>query len=83
MGSGLAAIALTIGLVIVILAVGIPFYLTHRRMRDPLDFSDSREYLRSRRWWVWQRRVAGASWRGTTGGAGNSGPQASSGRSSD
>jgi hypothetical protein len=83
MGSGLAAIALTIGLVIVILAVGIPFYLTHRRMRDPLDFSDSQEYLRSRRRWVWQRRVAGASWRGTTGRPGNSDPQASSGRSSD
>jgi hypothetical protein len=80
---GLAAIALTIGLVIVILAVGIPFYLTHRRMRDPRDVSDSRDYLRSRQRWMWQRRVAGASWRGTTGRAANSDPQASGGRSSD
>jgi hypothetical protein len=65
--SGLAWVALVIGLVIVILAVGIPYFLTHRRMREPLDVSDSHDYLRDRRRWIWQRRVAGASWRGTTG----------------
>jgi hypothetical protein len=78
---GLAWVAFAIGLVIVILAVGIPFFLTHRRMREPLDVSDSHDYLRVRRRWVWQRRVAGASWRGTTGKADSPDSQASSRRS--
>jgi hypothetical protein len=52
---------LVIGVAIVALAVGIPFFLTHRRMRDPHDVSDSRAYLRARRRWVWQRRVSAAS----------------------
>jgi hypothetical protein len=52
----LAWIGVIIGLVIVALAVGIPFYLTHRRMREPHDVSDSREYLRARRAWRLQRR---------------------------
>ncbi len=51
---------LAIGLVIVAVAVGIPYFLTHRRMREPRDVSDSRAYLRERRWWAW-RRVAAAS----------------------
>ena len=38
-----------IGLVIVALAVGIPFFLTHRCVREPRDVSDSRAYLRERR----------------------------------
>lgn len=38
-----------IGVVIVALAVGIPYYLTHWRMREHHDVSDSRQYLRARR----------------------------------
>ena len=54
-------IGLAIALAIVALAVGIPFFLTHRRMREPRDVSDSRAYLRTRRRRVWQRRVPAAS----------------------
>jgi hypothetical protein len=56
--SGLAWGGLAIGLVIVVLAVGIPYFLTHRRMREPHDVSDSRAYLRERRRWAWRRRAA-------------------------
>ena len=59
--SGLAWVGLAVGLVIVAVAVGIPFFLTHRRMREPHDVSDSRAYLRDRRRWAWRRRVAAAS----------------------
>jgi hypothetical protein len=38
-----------IGIVVVALAVGIPFFMTHRRMREHHDVSDSRRYLRARR----------------------------------
>ena len=38
-----------IGVVIVALAVGIPYFMTHRRMREHHDVSDSRHYLRARR----------------------------------
>jgi hypothetical protein len=48
MGGGLAWGSFAIGLVIVALAVGIPYFLTHRRMRDPHDVSDGRSYLRAR-----------------------------------
>ena len=56
--SGVAWGGLAIGLVIVIGVVGIPFFLTHRRMREPRDVSDSRAYLRDRRRWAWRRRAA-------------------------
>jgi len=46
---------LIIGLVIVALAIGIPFFMTHKRMRSPRDLSDSRDYLRARRR-RWPRR---------------------------
>jgi hypothetical protein len=59
--NGLAWGGLAIGLVIVAVAVGIPYFLTHRRMREPRDVSDSRAYLRERRRWAWRRRVAAAS----------------------
>ena len=59
--SGLAWGGLAIGLVIVAVAVGIPFFLTHRRMREPHDVSDSRAYLRDRRRWTRQRRAAETS----------------------
>jgi hypothetical protein len=58
--SGLAWGGLAIGLVIVALAVGIPYFLTHRRMREPHDVSDSRAYLRERRGWARRRRAAAA-----------------------
>ena len=51
---------LLIGLAIVALAGGIPFFLTHRRMREPRDVSDSRAYLRARRRRVRQGRVSAA-----------------------
>ena len=38
-----------IGVVIVALAVGIPYFMTHRRMQEHHDVSGSRQYLRSRR----------------------------------
>jgi hypothetical protein len=44
--------------VIVALAVGIPYFHTHKRMREHHDLSDSREYLRARRRWRLQRRRA-------------------------
>jgi hypothetical protein len=46
---------LVIGLAIVALAVGIPYFFTHKRMRSPHDVSDSRGYLRARRR-SWPRR---------------------------
>jgi len=65
--SGWAWGSLVIALVIVALAVGIPFFLTHRRMREPRDVSDSRAYLRARRRWRWHRRVPAASQPGARG----------------
>jgi len=52
---------LVIGLAIVALAVGIPYFLTHRRMREPHDVADSHAYLRARRKWLGQRRADAAS----------------------
>ena len=59
--SGLAWAGLAIGLVIVAAAAGIPFFLTHKRVREPHDVSDSRAYLRERRKWAWRRRAAATS----------------------
>jgi hypothetical protein len=67
MGGGLAWGGFGIGLVIVALAVGIPYFLTHRRMRDPHDVSDSRAYLRARPTWVRRWRISAASQPGTAG----------------
>jgi hypothetical protein len=47
-----------LGVVIVALAVGIPYFLTHKRMREPRDVAGSRYYLRARRQWRFQRRRA-------------------------
>jgi hypothetical protein len=55
---GLAWGSLVIGLAIVVLAVGIPYFLTHRRMHHPHDVSDSRAYLRTRRRWIRRRATA-------------------------
>jgi hypothetical protein len=52
-----------IGVVIVALAVGVPYFMTHRRMREHHDVSDSRYYLRARRKSRLQRRDANASQR--------------------
>jgi hypothetical protein len=62
-----------IGLAIVALAVGIPFFLTHRHMRSPRNVSDSRAYLRTRRRWLWWRRVRGAPYPETTSYPGSTG----------
>jgi hypothetical protein len=37
--------AIFIGLAIVIAAVGIPYLLTHKRMRSPHDHAESHDYL--------------------------------------
>lgn len=47
-----------IGLAIVVLAVGIPYVLTHKTMRDPYDRSEGTTYLRRK--WGWMRRRAEA-----------------------
>jgi hypothetical protein len=62
-----------LGVVIVALAVGIPYFHTHKRMREPYDKAGSHEYLRARRKWRFQRRRANADPR----------PHASSGTSSE
>jgi hypothetical protein len=58
---GLVWFGVILGVVIVALAVGIPFFHTHKRMRDPHDLSDSREYLRGRRRWRLRRRASDIS----------------------
>jgi hypothetical protein len=55
---GWALGSFVIGLAILVLAVGVPYFLTHRRMRDPHDTSDSRAYLRTRRRWLRRRASA-------------------------
>jgi hypothetical protein len=62
---GLAWGSLAIGLVLVVLAVGIPYFLTHRGLRHPRDVSDSHAYLRTRRRWV-RRRAFAVSQSGAT-----------------
>jgi hypothetical protein len=45
-----------VGLAIVVLAMGIPYVLSHKTMRDPYDRSEGRTYLQ--RNWRWMRRRA-------------------------
>ena len=54
--TGLVWFAIFCGLVLVVLAVGIPYLLTHKRMRDPHDTSEGRDYLRGKRRWQQQQR---------------------------
>jgi hypothetical protein len=49
---------IVMGLVIVALAVGIPYFLTHRTMHDPYDRSEGRAYLERKRRWLWRRATA-------------------------
>ena len=56
--TGLVWFAIFCGLALVILAVGIPYLLTHKRMRDPHDTSEGQDYLRAKR--RWQRRQRSA-----------------------
>jgi hypothetical protein len=37
--------AVILGVIIVALAVGIPYYLTHRRMSEPIDHGPGEAYL--------------------------------------
>lgn len=48
-----------LGLVIVALAVGIPYFLTHKTMSSPHDLSEGRAYLRDKHRWMRRRGVAG------------------------
>jgi hypothetical protein len=57
---GLVWGGIVIGIVIVALAVGIPYFYTHKRMREPRDLSDSHAYVAAKRRWRWQRRAASA-----------------------
>lgn len=43
--------AIFIGLAIVILAVGIPYLVTHKGMRAPYDRSEAEDYARAKRRW--------------------------------
>lgn len=47
-----------VGLVIVALAVGIPYFLTHRTMHDPYDRSEGSAYLEGKRRWLRRRAMA-------------------------
>lgn len=47
-----------VGLVIVALAVGIPYFLTHRTMHDPYDRSEGSTYLEGKRRWLRRRAMA-------------------------
>jgi hypothetical protein len=38
-------VSIPLGLLIVLLAVACPYWLTHRQMRPPYDQSEAREYL--------------------------------------
>ena len=56
---GWTAGGIIIGVVIVVLAVGIPYLYTHKRMREPYDAADSQAYLRARhRWWQFHWRTS-------------------------
>lgn len=63
--NSLAWTGLAIGLVIVALAVGIPYFHTHRRMREHHDVTDSHSYLRERRSGLLRQRRARESGAGT------------------
>lgn len=54
---GMAGIIM--GLVIVALAVGIPYFLTHKTMSSPHDLSEGRAYLWDKRRWMRRRAAAG------------------------
>jgi hypothetical protein len=43
--TGIVWVAILVGLALVIAAVGIPYLLTHKRMRSPHDRAESHEYL--------------------------------------
>jgi len=45
MGVFWAVLSSCLGLLIVLLAVGIPFWMTHKRMRPHHDLTEARDYL--------------------------------------
>jgi hypothetical protein len=57
-GTGWVLVAGITGLAIVVLAVGIPYVLTHKTMRDPYDRSEGRTYLQRKGRWLWRRAEA-------------------------
>jgi hypothetical protein len=54
--TGLVWFSIIAGLVIVALAVGIPYLLTHKRMRSPHDLAEGQAYIRARRRLLRKRR---------------------------
>jgi hypothetical protein len=55
--TGWVWLGIIIGLAIVALAVGIPYFHTHKVMRSPRDLSDSQAYIHAKRRWM-QRESA-------------------------
>jgi hypothetical protein len=58
--TGWVWLGIIIGLAIVALAVGIPYVLTHKTMRDPRELSDSHAYIQTKRRWKRQKSTPSA-----------------------
>jgi hypothetical protein len=71
--TGWVWLGIIIGLVVVALAVGIPYLLTHQAMRDPHDLSDSHAYIEAKRRWRRQRSASSAQSGQTAGRRGSRG----------
>jgi hypothetical protein len=62
--TGWVWLGIIIGLAIVALAVGIPYVLTHKAMREPRALSDSQTYIQAKR--RWRRQAAPSAQPGQT-----------------
>ncbi len=58
--TGWVWLGIIIGLAIVALAVGIPYVLTHKTMREPRHLSDSQGYMQAKRRWRRQKSAPSA-----------------------
>jgi hypothetical protein len=58
--TGWVWLGIIIGLAIVALAVGIPYVLTHKTMREPRELSDSQAYIQAKRRWRRQKSAPSA-----------------------
>jgi hypothetical protein len=56
--TGLVWVSIIAGLLLVVLAVGIPYLLTHKGMRAPHDLSEGQHYIRTKHRWMRRRRAA-------------------------
>lgn len=71
--TGWVWLGIIIGLAIVALAVGIPYVLTHKVMREPRTQSDSQTYIQAKRRWRRQKSAPSAQPGQTIGRQGTSG----------